>query len=301
MGISHLKTYPNLNAKIIADKLSMLYRIWLIARKVNEITNQGSGILGKEVFFGALEGLGLNKDHWRTTQAHPKASLFFIDQGDTLELRSLSKLCQSLGVAPGRSSVPIDVGCVARKKDFLANLYAAWFTEGRRISREKLTAIFGVSSETQRRWEQIAAIDVQYNIVKVDKAIFENEKVANNIPRDKRLDERLDRAYTWEDDKNVYYQTVNSYQAAKLHRGRVGNTRKIGKLVRAAEGVEFCEDATQQNDRVFYSAENVPQNYQEVPGVCLRDTGQVQPSRCGEAQLWQLSITRPVPRKVALR
>lgn len=299
MGISHLKTYPNLNAKIIADKLSLPYRIWLIARKVNEITNQGSGILGKEVFFDALEGLGLNKDHWRTAQAHPKASLFFTDQGDTLELRSLSKLCQSLGVAPGRFSVPIDASCITKKKHFLAHLYATWFTEGRRISREELTAIFGVSSETQRRWEQIAAIDVQYNIVQVDKAIF--EKVANYIPRDKRLDERLDRAYIWADDKNFYYQTVNSYQAAKLHRGRVGNTRKIGKLVRAAEGVEFCEDATQQNGRVFYSAGNVPQNYQEVPGVCLRDTDQLLSSQWGEAQLWQLSITKPVSRKVALR
>ncbi len=293
-AVVHLRTYAELNRHVIAEGMDGIYRFWLLARSLDP---DGRGVVGLPAFLEAMQGFGLNRLHLRRAMMHPKARLFFSFHQSKLEYRSLEAVCLSLGVTPGRS-VYIPAESIASTEAFRATLYAAWIAghDDLHISREKLTAFFKVSADTLRRWENLAGVEVTFNVVEV--APQDEQAAEPHIPRDSRLDERLDRRYTWKYKGKTYYRTVNRYHAPNLERARLGNVRKVTRRVHASLPDENHGVGTSQ--RVFFTERTTPGNYQEQPGASMRDKGKAVDLPQGVSSLWRFHPWRPVAKKSAL-
>lgn len=292
-AVAHLRTYISLNAHVVAQGLDGIYRLWLLARSLDP---DGRGVVGMDALLAAMQSFNLNCLHLRRVKLHPKATLFFSFHKHKLEYRSLEAVCLALGITPGRS-VYIPATSMASTEEFRAMLYAAWIAghDDLHISREKLSALFGVSADTQRRWEKLAGVDVTYNIVEV--APPDEQSAEKHIPKDSRLGERLDRRYIWEYKGKIYYRTVNRYQAPFLERARLGNARKVTRRVYAALPDDYHGVGTGR--RVFFTRRTLPENHQEQPGASMRDTGRAVDLPQGISSLWGFHPWRPVARKVA--
>lgn len=293
-AVAHLRTYAELNRYCLVEGLDGIYRFWLLARSLDP---DGRGIVGLPAFEEAMHCYDLNRLHLRRACLHPKACLFFSFHRSKLEYRSLAAVCLALGVTPGRS-IYIPAERIAGTEEFRATLYAAWIAghDELHISREKLSGLFRVSPDTLRRWEKLAGVDVTYNVVEVAP---QDEHVAElHIPRDNRLDDRLDRRYTWEYKGKIYYRTVNRYHAPNLERARLGNVRKVTRRVHASLPDENHGVGTSQ--RIFFTTRTTPGNYQEQPGASMRDKRKAIDLPQGVSSLWRFHPWRPVARKIAL-
>lgn len=291
---AHLRTYAELNRYCLAEGLDGIYRLWLLARALDA---DGRGVVGLQELLEAMQGFGLNRLHLRRVKLHLKARLFFSFHPSKLEYRSLEAVCLALGITPGRS-IYIPSESIASTAVFRATLYAAWIAghDALHISREKLGELFKISADTLRRWEKFAGIEVIYNIVEV--APQDERAAEKHLPRDRRLDDRLDRCYTWAYKGNTYYRTVNGYNASHLERARLGNVRKITRRVHARLPDEDHGVGTSQ--RVFFTKRTTPGNYQEQPGASLRDQRIAVDLPQGTAALWRFHPWRPRKRKQAL-
>ena len=121
-AVTHLRTYIELNAYVIDQGLDGIYRLWLLARSLDQ---EGRGIVGVAAFLAAMQGFGLNRLHLRRVKLHPKSTAFFSFHKHKLEYRSLEAVCLALGVTPGRS-IYIPAASIASTEAFRATLYAAW-------------------------------------------------------------------------------------------------------------------------------------------------------------------------------
>ena len=294
--VAQLRTYIDLNAHVIAENLDGVYRLWLLARALD---SDGRGVIGLEDLLKAMQCFDLNRLHLRRAKLHPKAYVFFSFHEAKIEYRSLEAVCLALCVIPGRS-VYLPAECIASTEDFRANLYAAWIAghDDLHISREKLSQRFNVSQDTLRRWEKLTGVEVTYNVVEV--AAQDEQKAEPHIPRDYRLTptDREDRCYTWTYKGKIYYRTVNRYQALFLERGRLGNVRKVTRRVHATKPDDNLGVGTRR--RVFFTERTLPANYQEQPGISIRDKRIVVDLPQGVSSLWLFSPWRPVTRRQAL-
>ena len=228
LPIADLKSYTELNRFVIAEGLTGPYRFWLLCRSLD---SDGRGIINPKTLRAAMAAVGLSSRILSRVRQLPQTRHFLTFHPDKIEYRSLEAVCTALGVVPGRS-ILIPVSCLSSMESFRAALYTAWIAgqDELHISREKLSGLFNVSPDTQRRWERLTGVDVTYNVIEV--ATSDQEAAEAHIPKDARLDDRMDRSYTWEYQGNIYYRTVNQYQASGFARGRTGNTRKVAKAVR---------------------------------------------------------------------
>lgn len=294
--VAHLRTYIELNAHVIAQGLDGVYRLWLLARSLDQ---EGRGVVSLEALLATIQRFGLNRLHLRRAKLHPKVTSFFSFHQCKIEYRSLEAVCLSLGVAPGRS-VYIPAKATANLEEFRATLYAAWIAghDDLHISREKLSNRFNISPDTQRRWEKLLGVEITANVVEV--APQDEQTAEPHIPRDHRLApfDREDRCYTWKYKGKTYYRTVNRYQVQFLERARLGNVRKVTRRVHAALPDEDHGVGTRR--RVFFSPRTTPDNYQEQPGASMRDQGRTVALPQGVSSLWSFNPWRPVRRKVAL-
>ena len=290
-----LKSYTELNRFCIVERLTSLYRIWLLCRFLDPA---GRGTVSLSILLAALEAHGLNRHHLRRVRKMTKCQIFFTFHQTHIEYRSLVALCLNLGVTPGQA-VSIPIGSISSTEQFHAALYTAWIARHDElyISRDRLSTLFKVSHDTQRRWERITGVEVTYNVIEVAKG--DQEAAEAHIPKDARLDgDRLGRAYVWEYQGSLYYQSVNCYSAPHFERRAVGNVRKVSRAVRAAVPVEDHGDGTRR--RVFYTERTTPANYQEKRGSCLRTQRRPINVPHGLGNLWRFSTTRPVARQEVL-
>ena len=301
-----IRTYPELSRAVIAGGLSTVYRVWLILRSVDV---GGSGIVGRDDARAALVAAGLTPRHLITARRVDGSEGFFTVYGNRIEYRSLECVSLAMMTAPGRS-VMIPHDALGSLENFNAHLYAAFFVKadgaGRMISRDRLSELFGVSAETQRRWERLAGVDVTANMGSC--AAEDLDRAAAIIPKDGRLDhlDRLGNSYTFERDGVIYWRTVNGYTSV-LRAGAVGNSRKVGRRVRAGLGGDIPGAATVQSSRVFFTPKSLPKRAWFVPGHCYKADGasvytrQRPHSPEGEFSVWSWSNLRPTTRKAALQ
>lgn len=275
--------------------MSAGYRVWLLCRALDP---QGSGIVGLTPLLRLLEAHGLNRHMLRRLRKNSHCRFFLTFHANHVEYRSLTAVCRSLGVLPGQA-VLIPIESISSTESFRAALYTAWIAghDELYMSRERLSGLFSVSADTLRRWERLTDVEVTYNVIEVAKS--DQEAAEDHIPKDARLDgDRLGRAYVWEYQGSLYYQSVNCYSALHYERGAVGNVRKVSRAVRAAVPVEDHGDGTRR--RVFYTERTTPENHQEKRGACLRTQRRPVHVPHGLANLWRFSTTRPVERREML-
>ena len=178
----------------------------------------------------------------------------------------------------GKASIFLQPASLARKYSaLLSMLHGFAGHESLLISRERLTALFQVSAATQRRWERLTGVLVTFNVVEVSAS--DAEAAAQHLPQDARLDQfdRLGRSYSWNYQGNLYYRTVNRYEAPsnpQLQRAATGNVRKVSRAVRHILPVDDHGDGTghAERRRIFYDRRTTPGNYQEAKGACMRAT-----------------------------
>ena len=290
-----LRTYAELNRYTLSEGLTGPYRLWLIARALDP---KGSGVISRASFLYTLERLGLSQRQFQRMATHPQIAVFLHITQHKIEYRSLQVVCTALQVIPGRS-VTITTASVASLETFRAYLYAAWIAGQKRllISRARLTALFNVSADTLRRWERTAGVVVTPNVVEV--APNDYEAATPHIPTDARRMYQLDDYcfYTWEYEGQLYYRTVNRYDAPTFQRGRTGNTRKIAK---ALHPLPADDHGGGTKARVFFGKRDLPAGYQEKQGASLRSSGRQVDLPQGHSALWRFRASRPVSRKVAL-
>ena len=283
-----LKSYAELNRHVLQTGQTAPYRLWLLLRSCDPA---GSGLVGKRQLLAAMAECGLGGRILRRVVQDPNSSIFFSVDKHRVFYRSLESVCLALGVEPGRP-VLLPLECVSGMEAFRAHLYASWFAALPRgcamISRERLSQLFGVSEDTQRRWEACSGLVVDFNVVEVQS---DDENAAESrIPRDNRLDDRLDQTYAWYYRGCLYYRTVNCYSAPEICRGAVGNTRRIGRVVRSVEPVDVHGDGTRR-ERVFFHRRVASSNYRI--GDCIEATGyQCNPPQ-GRSGLLRFSRFRP--------
>ena len=303
---SEIKIHPGLGRVVLLHDLGLVYRVWLVLRSADV---NGSGVVGRETARQALQAHGLTARHLITARRQSGSEKWFTVFPNRIEYRSLESVCVDFGVEPGRPVV-VDAGVVGNLQEFRAVVYAAWFVkvdgDERTISRDTLTELFGVSHETQRRWERLAGIDVTANLGSC--AVDELGKAQAIIPVDNRLDglDRLGRSYIFErvtDDGQVvlYWRTVNSYRA-DLALGRVGKSRKVTRRVR--KGGQTTGAATLR--RIFVTKTNTPKKPFYTPGHTMRETDRTiytkprPTSPDGVFSVWAWSPWRPVTRLQAV-
>src|SRR4051812_43284371 len=95
-GVVHLRTYIELNARVIAQGLDGIYRLWLLARSLDQ---EGRGVVSAQALLFAMQRFGLNRLHLRRAKLHPKSTSFFSFHKSKIEYRSLEAVCLALGVA----------------------------------------------------------------------------------------------------------------------------------------------------------------------------------------------------------
>ena len=295
-----IRTYAELNQYILADNDGLIhcYRLWLLCRSLDD----GSGVISLDLLESAMDDISLGQRTFKRIKNSTHSAKFLEFQKNKVYYRSLQSVCESLLIAPGKP-VSIPISTLSEIGTFKAYLYAAWFAANPHttISRERLTALFGISESTQRRWEQIAGIDVHHNIVEVDQS--KENAAAPHFPTDGRsTNDRLGRVYTWEYKGKICYRTVNTYSAVNLDRDRTGNTRSIGKYINALPAKK-CGGGTVQANRIFYTPQNLPNGYQEAHrGATLRTDNRIittTPER-GYSRVWTFHSTRPVTRNTAI-
>src|SRR5215213_9682574 len=181
--VAHLRTYIELNAHVIAQGLDGVYRLWLLARSLDQ---EGRGVVSTQALLSAMQRFDLNRLHLRRAKLHPKSTSFFSFHQSKIEYRSLEAVCLSLGVVPGRS-VYIPTEAITSVEEFRATLYAAWIAghDELYISREKLSNRFHISPDTQRRWERLLGVEITANVVEV--APPDEQTAEPYLPRDHRL------------------------------------------------------------------------------------------------------------------
>ena len=124
------------------------------------------------------------------------------------------------------------------------------------MSRARLGELWGVSDQQLRKWEKSAGVKVTHNAVDLG---LSEQAAQNAIPRDDRLDERLDQRYVFTKvdeagNERRFYQTVNRYNFSGFT-CPMGQTRKAAKAARAPQS-EAAENvpAARRQRRVFFRA-----------------------------------------------
>jgi hypothetical protein len=226
-----LKTiHPGLGKLALERDLTIPYRWWVMLRGSKP---DGLEWYTREEVYEVFATYGLDKTQYNRLVNDANCHLFFIvDPTGRLFLHSLKKICINFGIVPGQPFF-IDDADLRKLKRFRAACYKAAFTEPRQAARSTLSQEFGISSDTQRRYEKIADVNVTQNYLYAPVAEFAVEDLP--IPPDQRL-ARLDERWHWNLNINGAECWVwcgpNTYYAPNSRLARPGQSRRIGRTVR---------------------------------------------------------------------
>ena len=279
-----------MNQIAIRDGLTSVLRIWYVLRHLDP---SGTGVVSRDSLREFMAEHGITRQQLRTARLHPKSKLFFDITESKCSYSGLESVCKALAAKPGQP-VYIPIDSLAKNVRFRAALYASWFSSGRgpvNISRESLSELFGVSDETQRRWEFITGLDVTFNMIEVDDK--DAAVAAHVIPPDHRVNATGSPVFDFHGA--MAYRTVNTYHGIYARAPR-GVTRKVERVVKA-EADFYSPVGKTQRRRIFYDEASTPENHQLAPGLCVRESGYMLDTAAGEFNLWSFSTMRPVPRK----
>jgi hypothetical protein len=157
-----IRTYPDLSAYCIRERLDLPYRLWLLLRPAHD----GRGWLTLDDIYH------LSLGNRRQTRAWLKrgAGLFWTkDAQGRYWLAGLGALCVSLGVIPRQSPVDIALDSLESLQKFRATLFSTWFAgagdDGRVISQAALSEVFGKTARTLYSYAQTSGLAVKPNMV----------------------------------------------------------------------------------------------------------------------------------------
>lgn len=154
-----VKTYPDLSAHCLKERLDLPLRLWYLLRQ----SCPCGWLLDLEVF-------RLSCGNKRQTRAWLRAGegIFWTKAGNRLFLAGLKSVAVALGVKPRRAPVFIEMADIEDLARFRAALFASWFAdageEGRVISQAALAEIFGRTDRTLRTWAKLAGLGVVHNL-----------------------------------------------------------------------------------------------------------------------------------------
>lgn len=175
-----IRFHPDLGLALLRSGQVAAGRVWLLLRHLDR---QGRGWFRIEVARACLTQppLSLCGERQLRSLLRTGEGVFWQQRNGRLWLRSLAKVAWSLGITRLRSrpiALPLSV-LYGRIGHTRAHFYAAAHS-GRRgmpISRETLTRLSGVAAAAQRRYEQIAGVQVQTNIALGPRLTAENQEV----------------------------------------------------------------------------------------------------------------------------
>ena len=259
-GRLYVKVHPEIGRVSVLRGLSLPFRIWTILRTLD---GDGRGVVGHDAAMRALWFYGMDRWHVRRAiKAQDAAGVeFFSVAPRKFTYTSITNVSMQLGVTRAVAPVLMPTGNLRKLSAFNAGVYAAWVggtggADGLMMSRAKLGELWGVSDQQLRKWEKTAGVRVTHNVVDLG---LSEQAAQNAIPRDDRLDERLDQRYIFTKvdqagNERRFYQTVNRYNFSGFT-CPMGQTRKAAKAARAPRS-EAADDvpAARRQRRVFFRA-----------------------------------------------
>ena len=267
-GRLYVKVHPEIGRVAVLQGLSLPFRIWTILRTID---GDGRGVVGHDAAMRALWFYGMDRWHVRRAIKAQDAAgvVFFSISPRKFTYTSITNVSTQLGVTRAVAPVLMPTGNLRKLSAFNAGVYAAWVgvtggADGLMMSRAKLGELWGVSDQQLRKWEKAAGVRVTHNVVDLGTQWLDPDSVRESdvdkaVPRDGRLDERLDQRYVFTKvdeagNERRFYQTVNRYNFSGLT-CPMGQTRKAAKAARAPQS-EAAENvpAARRQRRVFFRA-----------------------------------------------
>lgn len=152
-----VKTYPDLSAHCIKERLDLSLRLWYLCRQAAP-----RGWLPIEDVYHVSVGTQRETRRWLTNGE----GVFWHIADDRLYLHGLGKVCVALGVKPVRSPVALSLSEIENLGRFRAALFASWLAGApKTVSQKLLGQIFGRKPKTIYRWCKLAGVKVQQNTV----------------------------------------------------------------------------------------------------------------------------------------
>jgi len=154
----HLKTYPDLSAFALKERLDLPLRLWYILR---QHCPDGRGWL----HLGDVYALSVGNRRQTRAWLRKGWGVFWYRRGDRLYLAGLGAVCETLGVGAGQGPVGVAIGDLEDLGRFRAALFATFFAHRPvTISQARLSDLFGRTARTLYTWARLAGLDVQHNL-----------------------------------------------------------------------------------------------------------------------------------------
>lgn len=179
---SHIRLYPTLAMAILKGELVAPARVWLLCKLLDEV---GCGWMAltavRHAFTCPQSEYRLCGKRQLRNLLHAGEGIFWQREGERLWLRSVQKVASELAV-PRLTGLPIKLPVqtlLGSMQTVRAHFYAS-FHSGRTespIARETLTAVSGLSADSQRRYEKVADIQTITNYAIGKYATQENKEV----------------------------------------------------------------------------------------------------------------------------
>ncbi|APU89167.1 hypothetical protein Rctr71_049 [Virus Rctr71] len=169
-----------------------------------------------------FEGFGWDRtQYYRLTKNEGFNTFFRIDRVGNVSFRALRNVCWTLGTSPG---YPVEIDVLVLKGNvskLRSAIYASGFSRERTIGRGRLSKEYGVSHNTQRKYEQENGVSVSKNHGRADTSAHEVLPIPEG-------------AYVWEEKGTPYvrWQLPNTYHTTTFSRVRSGQAKHIGKAMR---------------------------------------------------------------------
>lgn len=219
LGIAQPKVYPVMAREALRHGYDTALRAWTIFRNAKE---NGVQWFTKEEAISLLGVYGLSRrEYYRLSSQRGSTVFYDIDSRGTLWLRGLSKVCETLNVAPGRPIYCRKVD-LTRLRNFRAVCHCSGFIKERTVSRSTIEKETGLTPPTQRLYESLEGARVDANYVAGDAA-------ADELPIP-------DGAYTWtrtndQGKLEIVWQVPNTYQSG-LPLAAKGMAKHVGRRIR---------------------------------------------------------------------
>lgn len=224
-----VKNYPLLGLAILNQKLTAVYRVWLLCRHLDR---DGRGWLDlSEVRTAVTKGYALFKYRQYRHIICQGNGIFWTESNGRLWLASVARLAIALGVA--RVGKPVKMPLekvVGELAGFNASIYAAWDTRKRPspISRAKRAKVLGVSERTQRHYCRIAGVKRVRNYAIVSPSdnqayAYEHGKAVFEFKDHKGRNGRKGRLYT--------ARELPTTQQPSMENAKPGRTQKINQKI----------------------------------------------------------------------
>ena len=214
--------------------IGRLFRWWSVLRDAD---TSGRGWFTFAQVQAVFKSLG-----WSRKQAYDcrgaangGAVFFSVGSDGRLYLRSLENVCMALETVPGRP-VEIPAEALKRQNTFQAEVYAHRFSTETKIARSTLQSEFGISGNTQRRYEHATGVTKKnggkrHNFIRAGLGV-------SPLPLPS------DTCHVWQTEDGFVWQAPNTYKLNDVHKARRGMSRRVTRNLRRA--VELSDDGERQ-------------------------------------------------------